>query len=383
MKSRWLIVPAVLALALPRQGGACSLCDARLMQTPTLRQEAALPSARFIVYGTIHNPRLGAGGTGESDMHIQAILRDHPFLKGKKVITLPRYLAVSDKKDPPKFLVFCDLLKGAPDPYRGVPIKSPGSVAYLKKALALPAKDTLGNLSFFFRYLDDADPEVSRDAYLEFAKTGDADVIRAARKLPVGKLRTWLRDPRTPPERLGLYAMLLGGAGNAADAVLLRDLLGRTDELYRGAADGLLAGYLQLEPRRGWELALSLLRDGRQPLTLRLAVVRTLRFQYNAQPKANRANVLKGIEAMLIEGELADLAVEDLRRWEIWDLTREVLALWGKKGYDAPLMQRALVRYALCCKPTRESLDFLARRRADDPELVKEVEEALRLEKAR
>jgi hypothetical protein len=378
MKRRWLIYPALLALLWPHPAGACSLCDARLMQTPTLRQEAALPSARIIVYGTIHDDRPGVS----SKLRIKAVLRDDPFLKGKKEVLLPRWLP-SDDKDPARFLIFCDLVKDRLDPYRGVPIKSPGSIAYLKKALALKPKDTTGNLPFFFGYLDDADPEVSRDAYLEFAKAGDADVIAAARKLPVAKLRTWLKDPRTPPERLGLYAMLLGSAGTAADATLLRELLGRKDERYRNAADGLLAGYLQLRPRDGWALTLSILRDGRQPLTLRLSAVRTLRFQYNAQPRANRANVLRGIEAMLIQGELADLAVEDLRTWGIWDLTREVLALYGKKGYDAPLMQRTLIRYALCCKPTREALDFLARRRAAEPEVVKEVEESLRLEKAR
>ena len=29
-----------------------------------------------------------------------------------------------------------------------------------------------------------------------------------------------------------------------------------------------------------------------------------------------------------------------MRRWKAWDLTSDVLALYGKKGYDAPLMQR-------------------------------------------
>ena len=83
---------------------------------------------------------------------------------------------------------------------------------------------------------------------------------------------------------------------------------------------------------------------------------------------------------MLVQGELADLAVEDLRRWRMWDLTREVLNLYGKKGYDAPIMQRALVRYALSCDDNA-ARSFLAERRSKEPDLVKEVEESLQYEK--
>jgi len=111
-------------------------------------------------------------------------------------------------------------------------------------------------------------------------------------------------------------------------------------------------------------------------LPLRLAAVRTLRFYHGAQPKESRANVLKGLAAMIIQGELADLAIEDLRSWQMWDLTREVLGLYGKKGYDAPILQRAIIRYALSCKDNA-SLTFLADRRRLEPDLVKEVEEML------
>jgi hypothetical protein len=380
---RILVWPPALALllALAPPAPSCSLCDGRLAQVPTFRQEAAKPLARMILYGTIHNPRIGPGGAGVSDLQIKAVLRSDPYLKGKTSIEIPRYLSVSDKKDPPKFLVFCDLYEGKLDPYRGVPLKSAGAVDYLKKALSLDAKDTAGNLAFFFRHLDDPDPELARDAFLEFARAGDADVARAAPKLAADKLRGWLEDKRTPPERLSLYAMLLGACGKEADAAYLRGLLDKNDPRFRDSADGLVAGYIHLKPREGWELAHAILRDGRQPLTLRLAVLRALHFYHGAQPRESRPHVLKGMEAMLRQGDLADLAVEDLRRWGMWDLTPEVLAVYGRKGYDAPIMKRAILRYALSCRPTRESNDFLAKRRADEPDLVKEVQESLRLEK--
>jgi hypothetical protein len=65
----------------------------------------------------------------------------------------------------------------------------------------------------------------------------------------------------------------------------------------------------------------------------------------------------------------------------MWDLTPDILGLYGKKGYDAPLMRRAILRYALCCKPTPVSMAFVKSRRGDDGELLREIEEGLKFEK--
>jgi hypothetical protein len=374
---RWTLVafPALaLLLAVPRTAPSCSLCNPDLRQAPTFREEAANPAARMVLAGTVRNPRLGPGGTGVTDFHITHVLRPDPFLGDKKVLELPRYLAGSDPKNPPRFLIFCDVFMGQLDPFRGVPIKSADAVDYARKAIALNPRDPAGNLLFFFRYLEHPDPEVARDAFLEFAKASDREVAEAARKLSPDKLRGWIKDPQLPPERLSVYAVLLGACGGAEDAALLGGLLQNTDERVGKAYEGILAGYMQLRPRDGWDLALALLRDGSKPLPVRLAAVRTLRFQYGARPGESRANVLRGLAAMLAQGELADLAVEDLRGWQMWDLTREVLALYGKRGYDAPLMQRAIVRYALSCKDNA-CLAFLAERRRQEPDLVREVEE--------
>jgi len=75
------------------------------------------------------------------------------------------------------------------------------------------------------------------------------------------------------------------------------------------------------------------------------------------------------------------VAVEDLRRFGLWDLTREVLALYGKPGYNSPLMQRAIVRYALSAKEDTATRNFIADRRRAEPDLVKEVEEQLAFER--
>jgi hypothetical protein len=380
-----VLLSVVSWLAQLGQTQACSLCQpGGAMSSPTFREDAGLRSARVILHGTISNPRLiGDGIRGQTDFTIKTVLRSAPAIRGKEKIVLDRYLPVN-KGEVPHFLLFCDIDGGKIDPYRGVRIKGESTVAYVQKALTLGGKptDAVTNLAFFFRYLDDTDPEVARDAFVEFARASDVDIARAAPRLDAEKLRAWIKEKNTPAARIGVYALLLGGHGKAGDADFLRGLLDSKEQRYQDAFDGLLAGYIHIRPKEGWALTHEILADGRKPLAIRLAVLRTLRFYHGAQPKEAAPQILKAMKTLLVEGELADLAVEDMRRWQLWELTADVLKLYGQKGFDAPLMKRAILRYALCCKQP-EAASFLKTRRAAESELVQEVEESLKYEKGK
>ena len=358
---------------------ACSLCGAgNFFQMKTMREDAG--QAKLLLFGTLANPRLNAAGGGATDLRIEAVLKKHDALGDKTSIEIPRYLPFSDPKDPPRFLVFCDVYEGKLDAWRGVPVKTAAAADYVKGAMGLDPKDPAGALLYFFRHLDSPDKEIANDAFLEFAKAGDADVGRVAAKLSADKLRGWVKDAQTPAERLGLYAFLLGACGKEPDAELLRALLLKPGERELVAYDGLLCGYVQLRPKEGWDLALELARDGKKPFGQRFAVLRALRFLHGLKPDDTRPKVLAALEAMIAQGELADLAVEDLRRWQMWEPTRAVLGLFGKKDSDGPLMRQAIVRYALSC-PKDEAKAFVAELRKKDPNLVKDVEDVLQADK--
>jgi hypothetical protein len=215
---------------------------------------------------------------------------------------------------------------------------------------------------------------------VEFAKANDKEIGQVAGKLSAAKLRGWLQSDKTPANRLSLYAFLLGACGGDQDAALFRSLLQEPDDRTTSAFDGILGGYVQLRPREGWDLALTLLRDEKKPFPVRYAVIRTLRFYHGWKPDETRARVLQGLGVALPAGDLADLAVEDLRRWQTWDLTKDVLALYARPSHSAPIMRRAILRYALTC-PRPEAATFVAERRREDPALVKDVEETLQFEK--
>jgi hypothetical protein len=349
---------------------------------PTLREEAEKPTALLILYGTLENPKLvGTEGKGTTELHIASTIRGDKYLGGAKMVVLPRYMPVPDPKNPPRCLVFCDVYENKLDPYRGVPIKSPEVVEYLKKASALNPKDRVNNLTFFFQYLDHSDKDIQLDAFMEFAKANDQLIAQVAPKLSAEKLRRWIESTATPSERVGLYAFLLGGCGDDRDAGKFHDLLKDGRENVLNAYDGIVSGLIHLRPREGWNLVHEMLRDGTKPFQQRLAVVRSIEFYQASQPEKFKEQILKAIEIMILQGELADYAVEDLRRWKLWDRTREVLALFGKKGYDAPIMQRTIVRYALCCPRDAVVTEFLNQVQKKDPELIKSQEELLQFEK--
>jgi hypothetical protein len=376
--TRWLGVALGLggALALPCPAPACSLCGG--LNQLTLRQE--MDRARMVLYGTLSNPRLGADGqAGTTDFRVLKVLKYDPVLGERKGIQLNRYLPVLDPRDPPRFVVFCDVVNGKIDPYRGRAVRGGAVLDYLEGAGAVRGKDRVQALLYYFPFLTTEDQVVADDAFLEFARSTDQEIGEVGRRLAPEQLRRLVQDPRTPTSRLGLFAFMLGACGDARDAALLRTMIERPTDRTAGALDGLLCGYISLRPADGWDLVARALADGRRPITERLAVSRTLRFFHSWKPAESRAHVLRGLGVMVADGDLADLAVEDLRRWKVWDLTDAVLAQYGKASHAAPIVKRTIGRYALCC-PLPQARRFVQELRRQDPGMVRDLEEALSFE---
>src|SRR5262249_17164392 len=132
MVPRTMLGLLTVFLALPCPAQACSICNS---QGATLRQESA--QAKMVLYGTVtKSPATADGLSGITDFTIEKVIKNDPFLGDKKAITLPRLVAI-DPKNPPKFVIFCDVFKDKIDPYRGMPVKTLDVVEYLQGALAL------------------------------------------------------------------------------------------------------------------------------------------------------------------------------------------------------------------------------------------------------
>jgi len=221
---------------------------------------------------------------------------------------------------------------------------------------------------------------VAADAFLEFAKASDQEVGAVGPRLDPAKLRKLLSDPRTPPERLGLFAFLLGACGTKTDADTLAGLIDKTDERTASALSGLLGGLIEMRPEDGWKRTLALLEDPKRAYQDKLAALATIRFFQAYRPTDYRKSILTGMAAVVARGDMADMAVEDLRRWHWWDLTKHVLAQFNKSTHTAPLVKNAILRYALTC-PDADAAAFVKAVEAADPTAVREVRESLDFER--
>jgi hypothetical protein len=381
-RSPWIVLAGTVLLLVAAPARPCSICQLNFRQMSTFREEAG--QCRLVLFGTVTSSSLDKAtgpadvGKGVSQFEIKTVLKSDPWLGNKTSLEIPRYVPITDPKDPPKYLLFCDVSKDKLDIFRGTPVKSEAAVAYMKGMLA--AKGTAEVLRHCFDYLEHSDKELAADAYLEFAKATDGDIAGIGPKLSPEKLRGWLKDAGTAEDRLGMYAFLLGGSGGDTDAKLLREMIEKPTDRTANAFDGLLGGLIQLRPKEGWELAQSILKDEKRPFGVRFCVIRLLRLYHTWKPDDSREHVMQGMATILRQNDLADIAVEDLRRWKTWDLTGDVLALYGKKGYEAPIMERTLVRYALTC-PRPEAAKFAEDLRRKDPDLYRDIAETLQFEK--
>ncbi|GIW80962.1 MAG: hypothetical protein KatS3mg105_2769 [Gemmatales bacterium] len=379
-----LVSSTFLMLFLGGDAEACPFCGG---QGPTLTGE--LKDASLVLFGTLKNPKQGAEFNGGStDLQIEEVIKDHPILRDpkvvkmvdkKKVVTLPRYLPAVGKEGV-RFVVFCSVFKDKIDPYRGLAVKGKSDlVKYLKGARELIDKPITERLLFAFEYLDNDDLEVANDAYREFANADYNDYRKIAAKFPADKIAGWLQDPDTPAFRFGLYGSLLGHCGTEKHAEILRKLL--DSKRITSGLDGLMAGYTMLKPKEGWQYVLSVLNDPKREFIVRYNALRAARFFWNYRSDlVSQDEVVKGICLLLDQPDIADLAIEDLRKWNRWEVADKVLALFGKKSHDIPLLRRSILRYALSCQekvPAAKQL--VASLRQKDPEFVSDVEELLKL----
>src|SRR5438094_9656270 len=169
---RWRLLAASFAVALTallptdaRASWYCPFCvDER---GPTMVDDYL--QASFVIYGTFTNAKLDKDGGidgGSSDFKIEQVLKGHPAVNNKNMITLPKFVPPSKSK----FVVFCDIYNGVINPYRGE--EAPPSselLDYLTSSLKVKDQSIGDRLTHCFKFLNSHDLNVSTDAYRQFA----------------------------------------------------------------------------------------------------------------------------------------------------------------------------------------------------------------------
>ena len=377
-------VVSVTLMAFAANTLACPFC------TPGQTLLGEVGQADLIIFGTLSNAKRDPNdfSKGTTDMEIELVVKNHEILMGKKSITLPRYVP-SDPKNKSKHLVFCEIYKGKLDPYRGEAVPQESKIAeYLKGAIALKEKPAADKLVYFSKNFDSTDWTVAADAFQEFSNADYADIRPVAEKMDADRILKMLKDPNTSAARYGLLGLLIGHCGKAEkQAAELRDFLNKPKVREATGLDGLLTGYMMLDQKEGTRFVSDLIKNTKEEFLIRYAALRCLRFCWESRNDiVSKDSILAMVRPMTAQSDIADLVIEDLRKWQRWEMASELVGLFGQPSHDVPIIQRSIIKFALTAPADNKVTgEFLKKLRTDatQAERVKDLEQLLELEKPR
>ncbi len=397
------LLAAVVALGIAADLSACPFCST---QGQTLAGELA--AADMIVVATVVSAERDEKDFTKSrtTLKIDRTVKPHPAFEKELAITIPRYIPTEKGKAAPQLLLFCyvntDTTDAAVsavasvtavfpqyrnatiDAYRGDEIRAKSKLPdYLEEARKLQSASAQARLEFYFKHLEDDDLFISSDAYMEFGNADYKDVQSLAKTLPADTLVKWLKDANTAPSRYGLYGMLLGHCGKAEHAATLKKLVADPDHAFSQGLDGMLAGYVLLDPKDGWAVLTGIAADRKREFTTRYAALRTIRFIHDHRPDVVTAEqVLAGMKSLAELDDIADIAIDDLRRWQQWGQTDYILGLAGKETHTDPLVKRSILKFAILASKngSKAAGEHVEAMRKLKPQVVADAESLLESE---
>ena len=139
--------------------------------------------------------------------------------------------------------------------------------------------------------------------------------------------------------------------------------------------------YVLLKPKEGWDYVRAIMSDPEKDFSLRHAALKATRFlwDYRSDLKSHK-ELAEGLAPMLEMKDIADLAIEDFRKWQYWAMTDRILGLQQYPVANVNVVKRSMLRYALSAKDSQAAQKYVAAQRAQDAEMVADVEELLKLE---
>ncbi len=339
---------------------ACPFCNA---VAQTLRQEMAAMDA-VVIATAIDGPAQRNEETGEVKMRVEKVLKGETLVKPGDEVNAIYYGDVQAGRkfmlsgvDPPKMQWSC------------LPL-SERAEQYLIDITELP-DDDVARLKFYYKYLQDVETMLSRDAYDEFASAPYLAVKKLAPDIDHKALVSWINDPETTVDRKRLYLTMLGVCGSEKDLPMLEEQLRSTQKSSRSGLDALIACYLTLAGEKGLPLVDELfMKNPKSPYPDTYAAIMAIRFHGTEGEVIARSALVESLHHLLDREELADLVIPDLARWSDWSQIDKMKQLFIDADADNNWVRVPVVNYLRAC-PLPEAAAALTELEKVDPESVK------------
>jgi hypothetical protein len=345
---------------------ACPFCNA---VSQTLRQEMEAMDA-VVIGQSIESDAVRDKASGDVRMRVLHMLKggddrkEGALVKNGDEVTAVYYGEVAEGRtfmlsgvDPPNLLWSC------------LPL-SEKAETYVKKIPTL-SQDPIERLKFFYPYLQDEDPMLSRDSYDEFAITPYEDIKKLKPDLNHDELVQWLDDPELPTDRKRLYLTLLGVVGDKNDLPRLEQMLRSTQKSTQGGLDATIGCYLTLAGEEGLPLINELFMSNlKAPYADTYAAIMAIRFHGTEGDVIARSALTESLHPVLDRPDLADLVIPDLARWKDWSLVERMVKLFTDSDPENNWVRVPVVNYLRAC-PLPEAEAALDKLKQIDPESVR------------
>ncbi|MBY0585959.1 hypothetical protein K2X85_02220 [bacterium] len=251
---------------------------------------------------------------------------------------------------------------------------SPAVAEYLCEVWQAQDQPPAHRLEYFYSKLDSPEPRIATDAYGEFARASYRATKQAAHAYESARIRRWIEDPQTPSERVGLFGLMLGLAGQSSDRDFLDEVIHDPTEGQRNGLDGLLAGLYLLDPSHGESMIVELLRRQDSSSLQKASALAALRFIMADSPPADPGSMLRAVLPALDDQACAGQLIDEFRKAQIWDIGPEVVARFQKLRDPS-----AIVRFALM-SPEPQAKAFIAHLEEVSPASVADARQSLQFE---
>lgn len=359
-----LLAAAVLvtALIVPLGGGAaaCPFCES---VQQTIRQQSITMDA-VVIASSLDGELTRNLSTGVVKMKIEIVIKGNDLLKVGQTVDAIYYGKVKVGRrfllsgvDPPNLQWSC------------LPVTQRAE-QYIVKANKVK-DDDVARLRFFRDYLEDEEDLISRDAYDEFASAPYDVLQKIGSDMDHDQLLAWAKDSEIGADRKRLYFTMLGICGSKSDLPILEAMLRNPAKSVTGGLDALIACYLTLAGEQGLPLIDELyISNKKAPFPQSYAAIMAIRFHGTDGDVIPRSALVESLHKVLDRGELADMVIPDLAKWNDWSQIDRLTRLFKDAEKDKNWLRVPVINYMRAC-PLPEAAKAIEELEKIDPEAVR------------